>query len=230
MADKNGKLFPTGRMILLAAVTGALAGAVAVYVRVGLSGNTQPERPVAIVSKADIAACGARTDFAREVADGARGAVAAMLAADPPQSLKALAFNAPDGTPTTLGEFAGRTLLVNLWATWCFPCREEMPSLDRLQAEMGGEGFEVVAVNVDTGDDVRPKKFLTETGVKALGYYRDNTLGLFNELKARGLALGLPVTMLVDSEGCLLAHMNGPADWASPDAKRFLAGVVGNRP
>ena len=92
----------------------------------------------------------------------------------------------------------GKTVLLNLWATWCAPCRDEMPALDALQKEMGGDDFEVVAVNVDTGDDTKPRKFLAETGVAALAYYRDNTLGLFNELKQRGLALGLPVTLLID--------------------------------
>lgn len=223
MADEKKKLFPTGRMILLAAIAGVLAGAVAVYVRVGLSGNTAPEGPAAIVAEADVEACAARTEAARTISEAARGAVAAMLAADPPQSLRSLAFNAPDGSPMTLADRAGRVLLVNLWATWCYPCREEMPSLDSLQEEMGGEDFEVVAINVDTGDDSKPRKFLSETGIETLGYYRDNTLGLFNELKTRGLALGLPVTLLVDRDGCLLAHMNGPADWASSDAKSLVA-------
>lgn len=223
MADEKKKLFPTGRMILLAAIAGVLAGAVAVYVRVGLSGNTAPEGPAAIVAEADVEACAARTEAAKTISEAARGAVAAMLAADPPQSLRSLAFNAPDGSPMTLADRAGRVLLVNLWATWCYPCREEMPSLDSLQEEMGGEDFEVVAINVDTGDDSKPRKFLSETGIETLGYYRDNTLGLFNELKTRGLALGLPVTLLVDRDGCLLAHMNGPADWASSDAKSLVA-------
>jgi hypothetical protein len=80
----------------------------------------------------------------------------------------------------------------------------------------------VVAVNVDTGDDDKPKKFLAEIGVDALGFYRDNTLDLFNELKKKGLALGLPVTLLVDPEGCLLANMNGPAEWAGKDAKHLI--------
>ena len=99
-----------------------------------------------------------------------------MLPADPPQSLKALAFNAPDGKPMTLADRAGKTVLLNLWATWCFPCREEMPALNALQKELGSDKFEVIAVNVDTGDDAKPKKFLAETGIDALGYYRDNTL------------------------------------------------------
>ena len=150
-----------------------------------------------------------------------------MLPADPPQSLKGLAFNAPDGKPMTLADRSGKAVLLNLWATWCFPCREEMPALNALQKELGSEQFEVIAVNVDVGDDAKPKKFLAETGIDTLGYYRDNTLALFNELKTRGLALGLPVTLLIDADGCLLAHMNGPANWAGDDAKRLIAAATG---
>ena len=226
MADGR-KMVPAWRALLIAAIAGALAGAVAVYVTTTLPGNNQPEQPAAVVDDADVAACAAKAEKAKTVAAAATGEVAAMLPADPPQSLKALAFNAPDGKAMTLADRAGKTVLVNLWATWCFPCREEMPALNALQKEMGGEKFEVIAVNVDTGDDTKPKKFLSETGVDALGYYRDNTLDLFNELKTRGLALGLPVTLLVDGDGCLLAHMNGPAEWSSADAKRFIAGAMG---
>ena len=100
------------------------------------------------------------------------------------------------------------------------------PALDALQKDLGNDDFEVIAVNVDTGDDTKPKKFLADTGIEALGYYRDNTLSLFNDLKTRGLALGLPVTLLIDGEGCLLAHMNGPADWAGEDAKRLVGAAL----
>lgn len=220
-------MFPALRLILLAAVAGALAGAVAVYVTGGPAGNNSADAPAAAVGEADVAACAAKADKAKVLGASATGEVAAMLAADPPQSVKALAFNAPDGKPMTLADRAGKTVLLNLWATWCFPCREEMPLLNALQKEAGGEKFEVIAVNVDTGDDTKPKKFLAETGIDALGYYRDNTLALFNDLKKRGLALGLPVTLLIDGEGCLLAHMNGPANWASPDAKRLITAAGG---
>ncbi|MBE0692671.1 MAG: TlpA family protein disulfide reductase, partial [Aquamicrobium sp.] len=164
-------------------------------------------------------------DLATVAGAAARGEVAAMLAASPPQSLRGLSFNAPDGTPMTLADLSGRTVLLNLWATWCAPCRHEMPALNQLQIEEGGADFEVVAINVDTGGDEKPKRFLEETGVDALGYYRDATMGVFNELKRRGLALGLPVTVLIDGDGCMLAHMNGPAEWASADAKALLAAV-----
>ncbi len=228
MAEEKKSKVPALRLILLAAVAGALAGAVAVYVTSRPAGNNQADAPVASVSEPDVAASAAKADRAKSVAASATGEVAAMLAADPPQSLKALAFNAPDGKPMTLADRAGKTVLLNLWATWCFPCREEMPALDALQKEAGSDKFEVIAVNVDTGDDTKPKKFLSETGIDTLGYYRDNTLGLFNDLKKRGLALGLPVTLLIDSEGCLLAHMNGPADWAGEDARRLIAKAAGD--
>lgn len=220
MADGKFHL-PPGRVIALAAIAGVAAGALGVYVMGGPSGN-------AVVGQDATAqaACAAKTEAAAHVDENARGEVAAMLAADPPQSLADLAFNAPDGNPMTLADLSGKTVLVNLWATWCAPCRHEMPALNQLQEEMGGDRFEVVAVNVDTGDDEKPTAFLTETGVDALAYYRDNTLGLFNDLKRRSLALGLPVTLLIDDEGCLLAHMNGPAEWASDDAKRLIEAAM----
>jgi thiol-disulfide isomerase/thioredoxin len=228
MADRK-KLIPVPRLLAVAALAGALAGAVAVYVSVTLSGNNAPPSAAGDVVNADANAklCGAKAERARTVAAAATGEVAAMLPADPPQSLKTLAFNAPDGKPMTLADRAGKILLVNLWATWCAPCRAEMPALDALQKELGSEKFEVVAVNVDTGDDAKPKKFLADTGVEALGYYRDNTMATFEELKTRGLALGLPVTLLVDGEGCLLAHMNGPAEWSSDDARKLIGVAIG---
>lgn len=220
----NGKFhMPTGRLIALAIAAGMSAGVLGVYLFGAPSGNNAQE-----VAAADsgAVACPARDAKTAAVDTAARGEVAAMLATKPPVSLKDLAFNAPDGTPMSVADLSGKTLLINLWATWCAPCRHEMPALDQLQQDMGGDAFEVVAVNVDTGGDEKPKAFLSEIGVDALGYYRDSTLALFNDLKRRGLAFGLPVTLLVDSEGCLLAHMNGPAEWASPDAKALIEAAM----
>ncbi|TPL43201.1 TlpA disulfide reductase family protein [Mesorhizobium sp. B2-4-6] len=225
MADGKRYFFPATRLILVALVAGVLAGAVAVYVSESGSGNNAPEK-VAAVAGNDEAACAAKAGRAKQVAAKAVGQVAALRPADPPQSLKSLAFNGPDGKPMTLADHAGKTVLLNLWATWCAPCRAEMPALDALQKEKGGNAFEVVAVNVDTGDDTKPKKFLNEIGVQTLGFYRDPTIALFNEVKTRGLALGLPVTMLIDADGCLIAHMNGPAEWSSPDAKRLVEAAL----
>lgn len=220
MAPKNMHL-PASRLILMAAVAGILVGAFAVYVTNRADGNNGGSSTAA----ADAALCEARQDVAKAVGAAATGEVAAMLAANPPQSLSDLAFNGPDGQPMTLRDLSGKTVLMNLWATWCAPCRAEMPALDALQKDMGGNGFEVVAVNVDTGDDTKPRAFLAEIEVGSLGYYRDNTLRLFNDLKRRSLALGLPVTLLIDGDGCLLAHMNGPAEWHSDDARRLIEAV-----
>ncbi|MBX3568779.1 MAG: TlpA family protein disulfide reductase [Rhizobiaceae bacterium] len=231
MADKRpGRLFPAWRAVALALAAGVLAGALAVYVSATMSGNTTAAEPApaadAGAGNAADALCSAKSARARTLADSATGDVAAMLPADPPVSLASLAFNDPDGKPMSIADHAGKTVLLNLWATWCAPCRAEMPALDALQRATGGPGFEVVAVNVDTGDNAKPDKFLEETGVGALARYRDPTLGIFNELKKRGLALGLPVTLLIDAEGCLLAHMNGPAEWAGADAKRLISNAI----
>jgi thiol-disulfide isomerase/thioredoxin len=218
----NGKLkLPATRLIALAAIAGVLAGGVAVYVSGRHSGN--------MATDVGADTCPAKAEAAKRVAAGASGDVAAMLAADPPQSLQSLAFNGPDGKPMTLADRAGKTLLVNLWATWCAPCRAEMPALDALQRAKGGADFEVVAINVDTGDDVKPKKFLADTGVTTLAYYRDASMGAFNMLKEKALALGLPVTLLVDPQGCLVAAMNGPADWSGPDAARLVDAALGRK-
>lgn len=219
--------FPSLRLIALAAVAGIAAGGLAVYVKGDLSGNT-PQPQVTAAAPADADRCTASTERAGTVVAAAGGEVAAMLAADPARSMSDLAFNGPDGKRMTIADLGNRVVLLNLWATWCAPCRAEMPALDALQERMGGEAFEVVAVNVDTGDDAKPKKFLAETGVKSLGYYRDNTLDLFNDLKKRSLALGLPVTLLIDRDGCLLAHMNGPAEWGGADAAKLIEAALGS--
>jgi thiol-disulfide isomerase/thioredoxin len=209
------------KIILSAALAGILAGAVAVYVMERPSGN--------IVAGTNPSAdqCALKTADAKKLDGAAVGAVAAMRGADAPQSMSALTFTAPDGKPARLGDFKGKTLLVNLWATWCVPCREEMPALDALETKKGGDNFQVVTINIDTGDDEKPKAFLSEIGVKSLLLYRDPSMGVFNDLKRKNLAFGLPVTMLVDKEGCQIAAMNGPADWSSDDAARFVDTATG---
>ncbi len=214
MTERSDRPRPTRKLIALAALAGLAAGAVAVYVTGMPSGNRLAE-----------AACPAQEQLARAVDELAVGEIAALAAADP-VGLGGLAFTGPDGEPLTLAGFAGRIVLVNLWATWCAPCRAEMPALDRLQQRLGGEAFEVVAINVEKGSDDKPKGFLREIDVSSLAFYRDETLGVFNELRRRSLALGLPVTLLVDGDGCLVASMNGPAEWDSDDAVRLVGELL----
>ena len=142
MADR--RLFPALRLLAIAAAAGAVAGLVAVYVSAPGSGNDTAPAGAAVVSATDDS-CADETDVAKGVGAAATGTVAAMLPADPPQSMRSLAFDSPDGKPMTIADHAGKTVLLNLWATWCAPCRAEMPALDRLQADLGGGRFEVVA-------------------------------------------------------------------------------------
>lgn len=198
------------RIGLMALVLGVAAGALGVYVMESRSGNE-----VAGACPIDDA-LKARIDAA------AQGEVAALLPMETPFDASGLAFKDGDGQPTTLADFRGQTLLVNLWATWCVPCRAEMPELDRLEAEAGGEDFAVIPINLDLGASDKPQAFYREIGLDHLPLYRDETLALFNELKGKGLAFGMPVTMLVDDKGCARAVMNGPAQWASADAHRVI--------
>jgi hypothetical protein len=103
----------------------------------------------------------------------------------------------------------------------------EMPALAELQAELGDDDFKVLAINIDTGDVAKPKAFLDEIGVSNLGLYRDASMGVFNTLKKEGLAFGLPVTLMIGKDGCMLGAMNGPAEWAGEDAKALTGALKG---
>ena len=101
-----------------------------------------------------------------------------------------------------------------------------MPALDRLEAAIGDESFEVVAVNIDLNHTERAKAFLEEVNVTHLAFYSDPSARLFPNLKGRGLAFGLPTTLLIDGEGCRVGSMEGPAEWDSDDAKALIAAAL----
>ena len=176
---------------------------------------------------AEAASCSATKSIAGRVAALARGEVAAVTVAADPRPLPDLAFNDADGKPQTLGGQRGRTVLLNLWATWCVPCRKEMPALDALQAELGSEKFTVVAVNIDTRDPEKPKAWLRDNHITRLGYFSDPSAKVFQDLKAAGKAFGMPTTVLVDPAGCEIASLAGPAEWAGPDALRLVRAAIG---
>ncbi|MBB4065115.1 thiol:disulfide interchange protein TlpA [Gellertiella hungarica] len=219
MTVKKPLGLPPVLLIAAALVAGGLAGVAAVYVNGAGSGNAGQASGGTVASASQCQIPPARK---AAFAAAAKGAVAAMTPLDPPRLLDGVGFKSPDGKDLTLKDFAGKTVLLNLWATWCFPCREEMPALDRLENLAGGNAFEVVAVNIDTGSDEKPKAFLTETGIKHLKSYRDSSMGIFNALKKEGLALGLPVSLLIDEKGCVLGSMNGPAAWDGPEARALI--------
>src|SRR3978361_692552 len=124
-------------------------------------------------------ACRPAVALASKIAPLAHGEVAALTMATSPLQLPDLSFDDVGGKPKKLSDWRGRTVLVNLWATWCVPCRKEMPALEALQTRLGGPGFEVVAVNIDTRDPEKPKTFLRDAGLTRLGYYSDSKAKVF---------------------------------------------------
>jgi thiol-disulfide isomerase/thioredoxin len=170
--------------------------------------------------------CSGAVDLARKLAPLAHGEVAALTMATAPLRLPDLAFEDADGKPKKLSDWRGRTVLLNLWATWCVPCRKEMPALDSLQTKLGGKDFEVVAVNIDTRDPEKPKNFLKEANLTRLGYFSDQKAKVFQDLKNIGRALGMPTSVLIDGQGCEIATIAGPAEWASDDALKLITAAV----
>jgi len=212
-AVARGKISPA--VILGALALLGLLGLGAVYGIGGLGGNAD-----------GAGKCAGTLAEATRLKPLARGAVAAFGPAEVRRDLSALAFGAAEAKPTTLAAWKGRVVLLNLWATWCVPCRKEMPGLDRLQKALGSADFEVVALNLDTRDAERPKKFLADIGVAGLGWYADPSLGAMKALQKLGLVTGLPTTILIDRGGCELGVMAGPADWDGPDAAALIGAAL----
>ena len=202
--------------VLAGGIMGVAIGLAGVYGIATLTGNAGGD-----------AACRPAVTLAKKLAPFARGEVAAVKVASKPLKLPDLSFQDASGKPMTLAAWRGRTVLLNLWATWCVPCRKEMPTLDALQAKLGGPEFEVVAINIDTRDPGKPKTFLREIGVQKLAYYADPDAKAFQDLKAIGRAFGMPTTLLVDQHGCELGTIAGPAEWASDDALKLVRAALG---
>lgn len=135
-----------------------------------------------------------------------------------PRPVPIVDFVNGDGKPMTSADFGGRFVLLNVWATWCVPCRKEMPTLDRLEQKMGGPDFEVVALSIDHQGRNVVAKFYREVGIKALGLYVDQSG------KAAGMleVVGLPTTLLIDRNGHEIGRKVGPAQWDSPEVVRLI--------
>lgn len=159
----------------------------------------------------------------------AKGDLRALTVPKTARTVPNINFTTADHQPMTLENWKGRVVLLNLWATWCAPCREEMPALDHLQAALGSDDFEVVTLNIDTRNTERVETFWKETGLRALTRYSDKTAKSFQDLKANGQAFGMPTTILIDREGCEVASLSGAAHWDSEDAKALIRAVVNQR-
>jgi thiol-disulfide isomerase/thioredoxin len=221
---------------LVAAVAVVAVGIGAIYVLGNGQGNTSTEvvtaptlvePPVMTAATPEEAEnCELAPQAAERLDRFATGDLAAFRINTRPVSLTTLDFQRPDGTPVTLADFAGKTILLNLWATWCVPCRAEMPALDRLQQQRGGDDFAVVAVSLDASAADRPRDFLTEIGV-GLDLYVDPRLGLLDDIRRIGAMGGLPTTILIDATGCQLGIIEGPAEWDSPAAIGLINAAIG---
>ncbi len=137
---------------------------------------------------------------------------------DTPAPLPEMVFTGPEGQPLKLESFRGKVVLLNVWATWCAPCRHEMPSLDRLQKDLGSDKFEVVALSIDKSGLPGVKRFLEATGTTNLKAYVDPTTKLSKPLKI----VGMPTTLLIDSQGREVGRLTGPAEWDSDAAKALV--------
>ena len=141
---------------------------------------------------------------------------------DAPKPVAAINFDDAQGRSRNLADFKGKVVLLNIWATWCGPCRKEMPALDRLQAALGGPDFEVVALSIDRGGMDAARKFFAEIGIRNLAMYLDGSGQALRTLSA----LGLPTTLLIDREGREIGRLIGPAEWDSPETVEFVRCVV----
>ncbi len=204
-------------LVILAA---ALVGFGAVYVTLGRNDN--------VSSPVTAAEPPAPTVQALPAGPGAnplsKGEMAAFVFKKEPERLPEFTFVDGTGAERSLKDWQGRVVLLNLWATWCAPCRKEMPALDRLQQALGSDNFEVVALSVDRGGAEASKKFLDQINVEALNLYVDSTGRATSHLKA----VGLPATLLIDGEGREIGRLTGPAEWDSGDAKRLIEAVLGS--
>ena len=212
--------------IIIAALLAAIAGFGTVYLsfapsdngRLAVSLATQGENGAA----GQPAASGGGAAGQGPLAGLNNGAMAAFLPRPKPLDLPEISFADAEGAEKSLSEWRGKVVLVNIWATWCVPCRQEMPALEKLQAALGGKDFQVVAVNIDRGGIDKPKSFLVETGAAHLTLYTDPSRKLFSALKA----MGMPTTLLLDRKGHEIGRLVGPADWDSPEALALIKAAI----
>jgi thiol-disulfide isomerase/thioredoxin len=132
-------------------------------------------------------------------------------------------FTTFEGEPLNLAQWRGKWVVVNFWATWCAPCRKEMPMLDALHDEFGGDSFEVVTIATTRNPPQAMLDFFEEIGVEHLPLHRDPGSTLAREMAV----LGLPVTVILNPEGQEIARLTGDADWASDSARAMIRALTG---
>lgn len=195
----------------------ALVGFGAVYVIGGWFDNKGVEKSNATSQESSAAAVGASEDSSLKL-----GEMAAFVKKKTPEPLPDITFQDAAGKDVTLASFKGKTILLNLWATWCGPCREEMPALNHLQKDLGSANFEVVALSLDRGGYAASRKFLDDLKATDVKLYADPTAKQGMALKL----LGMPTTILINKDGMEVGRLAGSAKWDSADAKKLIEGAI----
>ena len=139
-----------------------------------------------------------------------------------PQSVINVRYQTEEGSRGDMEDFRGKVILLNVWATWCPPCRAEMPTLDALQAKLGSEHFEVVALSIDQAGSQVVRQFFDEVGVTNLRTYVDKTMLSKIALRAESL----PTTILINSTGQEIGRLVGPAEWDDPEMVSFIRSFI----
>ena len=140
-----------------------------------------------------------------------------------PKATSSAAFELEDDKGrATLADYEGKYVLVNFWATWCAPCRKEMPHLSELQTELGGDDFEVLTIATGRNSPAGIRKFFADTGIANLPRHQDPKQALASQM---GI-FGLPITVLIDPNGREIARLRGDADWASDSAKNIIKALI----
>jgi thiol-disulfide isomerase/thioredoxin len=152
----------------------------------------------------------------------ATGQMAAFSPKATLDALPAITFQDGAGKERSLADWQGKVVVLNLWATWCVPCRKEMPMLDKLQATLGSNDFEVVALNADRGTSDKAKAFFAETRTTALSVYHDKS----GKSSAAVGVVGLPTTLLIDRKGREIGRLVGPAEWDSEEALALVKAAL----
>jgi thiol-disulfide isomerase/thioredoxin len=192
---------PSRHRLLIAATTAASA---VVLLLIGLGYGSRVLSPETAVRQ---------PDPATGSTGSASGNQLALSVFDQPHALPEVRFQDDQGRDLTLGDFRGRVVVLNVWATWCVPCRKEMPTLDRLQARLGGKDFLVVALSLDRKGVDAVRGFYQEVGVENLAIYVDPS-----GKGSHALAIpGVPTTLLIDREAREVARKMGEAEWDGPE-------------
>jgi thiol-disulfide isomerase/thioredoxin len=202
------------RVLILALLSAGVALALSLIL-----GNLMP---------AQATQCDPQVALGQKIGEVASGELAALNGTGEGRGYADMAFKDAAGAPKTIADFAGKTLLVNFWASWCVPCRAEMPALDALAAKYNSDRFEVLPINLDIGEGglEKAQAFLDEGKFQHLPLYADSTFSAFERLKREAVAIGLPATLLLDDKGCELAVLQGPAEWDTPDGHKVIEALI----